>query len=210
MKKIWMLACAVAIGVATTSSTFADVSGSSLDSGTFEFGTPFTSSIVIGPNESISNVTLSINMEHSWIGDISATITHVETGSFVTLMSDVNGDDSSNLGLDPGANDDVLSPGAYTFSDAGFVTIFTAADTGGGSTFEVPIGTYLAEGGLATAFGGESTQGTWRIDFIDDTSDDDGNINGWSINFTSTAIPEPGSMVLLGLFGTACLARRRR
>ena len=213
MKKIWTLACAVAIGVATTSASFADVSGSSLDSGTFDVGVPFTSTIVIGANEIISDVTLTINMEHSWVGDITATLTHVESGLSIDLIPAAL-DDSSNLGIDSGG--DNLSPGPYTFSDAGTETIGLAAQAGF-SDYEIPLGTYLASDGTATGagslaaiFGGDSTLGSWRIDFSDSAGGDDGNINGWSINFTSTAIPEPGSMALLGLFGVACYARRRR
>lgn len=214
MKKFWTLACAIAIGVATTSVSFADVSGSSGDAGTFDVGVPFTSTIVIGANEVISDVTLTINMEHSWIGDITATLTHVDTGSVINLIPAALSD-SSNLGVDLGGTD-TLSPGLYTFSDAGTETLGTAA-AAGASNYEIPLGTYLASDGtstgsasLAALFGGESTAGSWRIDFTDSAGGDDGNINGWSINFTSTAIPEPGSMALLGLFGVACFARRRR
>ena len=98
----------------------------------------------------------------------------------------------------------------YTFSDAGVEDIATAS-AAGDSSYEIPAGTYLADGGVsfATIFGGDCIYGTWILDLSDSAGGDDGNIDGWSVSFTS-AIPEPGSLTLLGFLGVAAVIRRRR
>ena len=214
MKKTLFTAIALVASVAVSGVANADYVGNSSDSGTFDIGSDFISSIIVPVNETITDVTVTVNVEHSWVGDITATLTHVESGFSIDLIPSALSD-SSNLGIDAGG--DNLSPAAYTWSDAGFETIGTAA-AGGTSSFEIAPGTYLASDGTATGagsfasiFGGDSTFGTWTLTFSDDANGDDGSINGWSINFTSTpAIPEPSSMALLGLFAAATFSRRRR
>ena len=214
MKKLLSFACAIAVGLALTSNSLADYSDSSGDGGILDDSTPFASSIVVGVNELISDVEVSINMEHSWIGDVTATLTHVESGFSIILIPSAMSD-STNLGSDAGGN--VLSPALYTWGDTGLETIGTAVDPLGGND-ELAPGTYLASdgtamgaGSFAAAFGGDSTFGSWTLNLSDDSGGDPGSIDGWSISFTSTAaIPEPGSIALLGLIGVACVIRRRR
>jgi subtilisin-like proprotein convertase family protein len=164
-----------------------------------------TSSIVIGANQTISDVDVTLfGASHTWVGDLIATITHVDTGTSVTLFSRTGGGsgDSSDLG------------GTYTFSDGGDDWWQEAFDR----TFAEPLtpGTYQAtdinniDQFLATAFAGESTAGTWTLFLSDNSADDTGSIQSWGLSFTSTVIPEPASALFLGAAGAALLIRRRR
>ncbi|MDG1808699.1 MAG: PEP-CTERM sorting domain-containing protein, partial [Pirellulaceae bacterium] len=74
-----------------------------------------------------------------------------------------------------------------------------------------PSGVADAPVSLAGSFGGASTQGTWTLFMSDAAQGDIGSITGWGISFSSgAAIPEPGSLALLGAMGLACIVRRRR
>ena len=210
-KLVYLVALAVALALPNIS--FADYTGSSGDAGTFDVGTDFDSSIIVPVNEIITTVVVSVNIEHSWVGDVTGTITHVESGFAIDLIPTALSD-SSNLGSDSGG--DVLSPAPYSWGDLGSETIGTAAGAIGG-TDEIAPGLYLASDGTATGagsmtgtFAGDTTLGEWVLHLEDSAGGDDGNVDGWEISFESTAIPEPSSMALIGVMGLACFMRRRR
>ncbi len=211
MKKTLLHVVALTAGMAMTGVASADYFDSSADAGLFDDATPFSSTIVVPVNEIITDLTVTINMDHSWVGDVTATLTN---GTQTIELIPTALFDSSNLGFDSGG--DTLSPAPYTWSNAGLATIGTAA-AGGNSTYEIPSGTYLPSDGTATGagsfaatFGGLSTLGSWTINLSDSADGDDGHVNGWSINFTSNPVPEPSSLTLLGLLGVAAVVRRRR
>ena len=202
----------------------ADYSDSSSDSGNFGdastgnmFG-PFSSTIVVPVSEIITDVEVTVNVQHSWVGDVTATLTHTESGIAIDLIPTAAGPDigeSDNLGDDPGNNDNLI-PAAYTFTDAGTETIraHASGDINRDSNYEIPAGNYrVADGtlanGMANTFGGVNTMGSWTILFSDNSFEDDGFIDGWSISFTS-AIPEPSSFLVLGLACSFALIRRNR
>ncbi len=202
MKKTLAIALVAGLGSMTAIAT-ADTGGSSSDGGNWDVGNDFSSNIDIAVDEVIKEVTVRVNMEHSWVGDVTATISNGITS--VDLIP-TSLSDSSNLGTDTSGFDDLV-PAWYTFSDGGAQTIAAAA-LGGGSDFEIAPGTYLADSSLDAAFGGMSTAGTWTLSLSDSATGDDGNIDGWSIEFVSN-IPAPGSAMLLGAGGLV-MARRRR
>lgn len=160
------------------------------------------SDIVVPDSFAITDVTVTLdNLTHSWMGDLVATIEHVESGTAVTLFQNIGGGafgDSTDFG------------GTYGFNDAftGDIWAEAAALDGDGV---LPSGEYFAsdETGAQTflsAFNGIDSAGTWRLT-IEDTFPtlDDGELGAWSV----TIVPAPGAMALLGLAGLAGARRRR-
>ena len=79
---------------------------------------PISDDIVITANETIQDVVVTVNLNHTWLGDIEMTISNTQGGS-VALMTSPSGQpgalDSSDLGSGGG-------PAAYVFTDTGSAT----------------------------------------------------------------------------------------
>ena len=159
------------------------------------------------------NLTVAINtFSHTWMGDLSATLTHVDTTTMISLF-----DRPGSPGTGAGCSDDFN--GTYTFSDAGAQTLGAACTA---STAAIlPPGVYLASmangttGGqavvLGSAFNGEMAGGTWRLFIADKAAGDTGSFASWTLNADVSDVPEPGTMALLaGGLGLLGLYRRRR
>ncbi len=210
MKKILSCAIATAFSMAMISPSLADLIDNSGPGFSIPDNDPAgaSSSIVIGANEIISDVDVTLfGADHTWVGDLVATIEHVDTATGATLFFrtgqiGISSGDSSNLS------------GNYTFSDGGADWWAEAAARTGGEA--LTPGTYAASGfenaavSLAAIFSGQSTAGTWTLTISDNSQDDFGLIAGWGLSFTSTPIPEPGTFGVLTFAGVGLLVRRRR
>ena len=159
------------------------------------------------------NLTVAINsFTHTWMGDLSATLTHVDTATTISLF-----DRPGRPATGAGCSDDFN--GTYTFSDAGTQTV-GAACTASASAI-LPPGVYLASAAngttsgqavvLGSAFNGEMAGGTWRLSITDNAAGDTGAFANWTLNADVSDVPEPGTMALLaGGLGLLGLYRRRR
>jgi hypothetical protein len=222
MKKLLSFACAIAVGVALSSSAFADITDNTGAGFVFPDNDPngFSTDIVIGANETISDVSITLfGAGHTWIGDLVVTVSNGSTSADLMFrpgqVGGVGAGDSSNLGLPPEVSGQIPAGTDYTFADGG-ADLWAAVAALGGTEF-LASGTYGAttvDGApvsLAALFGGQSTAGTWTLTISDNAAGDLGAIDGWGISFVSTAaIPEPGSLALLSVLGVACVVRRRR
>lgn len=178
-----------------------------------------SSDIVIGAGGPISSMNwVSLNVTHTWAGDLIARITHVDTGTEVHLFSRVG---STTAG---GAGDSSNLDGTYRFFETG-ASFAAAAAAAPGTNDLIATGDYArsshalgAGAGLSNGvlqynantfanFAGESLAGTWRLTVSDHAGADLGSVAEW--HFNATAVPEPASMAALGL-GVAALLRRRR
>lgn len=176
-----------------------------------------SSDIVIGDEFFVGDITVTLfGLNHTWAGDLIATVTHVESGFSQTLFSRIGATtvggvgDSSNFG------------GDYSFNDANndamlpFGGDLWTAAAGGTTAFVIPGGDYFASGALSAAqvslldvFGGLNAQGTWRLTISDNAGADLGSLGGWGLDFVKNPIPAPGALALLGLAGLAGGRRRR-
>jgi subtilisin-like proprotein convertase family protein len=188
--------------------------------------------IVIGDTGTIASFDrVSVDMSHTWVGDLIFSLTHLETGTSVIFLDRIQSlapgstGDSSNLGK-------ILAPQYATYAFQTDLTSYTfsansiwgAATLISDSSF-IPSGVYAASGNARTgdplssyvptnlnAFAGESIAGTWRLNISDHSEADLGVLHGWQIQATTAggSVPEPTSLVLVFSAIPAIAILRRR
>ncbi len=124
-----------------------------------------TSTLNIPSGVSMSDVNVTVNITHTWINDLSLTLTS-PTGTVVTLVA-------NPCSPIVGVNDI-----AATFDDAG--TAFVCSNSPGISGIVLPAQ-------VLTAFNGQNSTGTWTLSVIDAFAQDGGSLNSWSLNICSVA-----------------------
>lgn len=119
-----------------------------------------TSTLTIPSGSTIADLNISLDITHTWISDLTATLTS-PLGTSVVLFSNP---------CDPNSSiNDILA----TFDDSGVAP--TCGNSPGIS------GTVLSSQALA-AFNGQSSTGTWTLTVDDGFAQDGGSINAWSLN----------------------------
>ena len=197
-------------GIITEGGTGFIIDGSSLH----------TSDIVLDPSTygELTNLSVQVGLnglQHDWLGDLVVTLTHVESGTSVSLFGTVGGDPfGSSAEMD----------GFYTFNDGIYNpavpaqgNLWQAADDAEAGSGVVAGGFYYATNNASpnfvsmnAAFAGITSAGTWRLT-VEDTfpAFDDGALLKWTISLTGDVVPAPGAVALLGLAGIAGSRRRR-
>ena len=123
-------------------------------------GTPTINSTLTIPsnqNQTIDKITVSLNITHTWMADLTATLIS-PTGAEVQLFSGQCG--SANNAI-------------ATFDDDGVALICQG-------TTPTISGTLIPAQPLST-FIGENTQGTWTLRIFDGFNQDGGSLNSWGI-----------------------------
>jgi len=170
-----------------------------------------SSTIVVPDSFSITDITVTLNsLTHTYVGDLIATLTHVDTGTTVSLFN--------RIGLvSSGAGDSSNFGGNYSFNDA-FTGNIWAVAASGGSSFVIPSGNYFPTGAgsstlvpMLTSLSGELSSGTWRLTISDNEQLDTGALGSWALNLQGTPIPESSSvlgLLALGLLGAGAALKR--
>jgi subtilisin-like proprotein convertase family protein len=175
-----------------------------------------SSTIVVPDSFSITDITVTLNnLTHAYIGDLIATLTHVDTGTTVSLFNRI-GRVSSGTGDGSNFN------GTYSFNDAFTGNIWTVADSGE-DDFDIPSGNYFPTGAdsstlvpMLTSLGGSQTAGDWRLTISDNGLSDTGSLGSWTLNLQGTplapvSVPESSSglgLLALGLLGAGAALKR--
>ncbi|MEM7456222.1 MAG: proprotein convertase P-domain-containing protein [Planctomycetota bacterium] len=169
-----------------------------------------SSSIFVTTPEIVSDVFIDINgFNHTFIGNLQVTLTHVETGSSATLFDGVGA--VGNVGLGDGSD----LGDSYNFGN-GFPFDLWSAAAAAGDADVIPGGPYFATDlngaavDIGAMFAGENTVGEWRLDVFDRANGDTGSFNDWGIRIISSPVPEPSSLFAMLAIGCAALSRRKR
>jgi len=171
-----------------------------------------TNTVSITQNEIITDAKFRVEgLVHSWIGDLVITVTH--NGQTATLLERVGRAANAPAGA---RGFDTNLNGTYAFVDTG-QSIWTAAALND-TNAEVAPGTYEASGAGEIpinlgVFNGTSTQGDWIFNISDRNGTALGEFTQTAVMFTSTAVPEPGTMatIVLGtMFGGLYFRRRHQ
>jgi subtilisin-like proprotein convertase family protein len=126
-----------------------------------------TSQVTIGTLGTVTNVEVTLNITHSFVGDLTAYL-RSPSGRIVELFTNV-GSQYNNF-----ANLTLTDTAARSISTLGFD--------------DLPYtGAYQPEGQLAD-FAGEDAAGIWTLIVSDTTFADQGTLDSWSLSFTSSEL----------------------
>ena len=144
---------------------------------------------VSGLSGAPTSVSVTMNLNHTWLGDVRATLIAPNAASHL-LFGRVNSIANSNCG----SSNDFNSANALTFIDTATTNFATAAGTNPvvptGNYRTVPSGPYTsvppAPTTINTAFAGVANpNGTWILRLEDGTLDDTGDITAASLTITA-------------------------
>ncbi|MCX7556909.1 proprotein convertase P-domain-containing protein [Xanthomonadaceae bacterium JHOS43] len=125
------------------------------------------SEIVIANGGSIDDLDVAINITHTWVGDIIARLTHVETGTSVAMIDRIGTTSSSSFGCSADNIDAILD------DEGSAGPVETACPPNGGQRYTPNF--------ALSAFDTESLAGTWRLNVSDNASGDTGTLNSWCL-----------------------------
>ncbi len=161
------------------------------------------------------------NLSHTFVGDLNITLTHVDTGTSVTLLDRVRKSSATSDGTGPlDYGSDSAVNGDFTF-----VTDLSSQYNSNDSLWnavalssDVLGGTYAASGNDFTGiestsyvptdlnvFAGESMNGTWDLTISDESIFDTGTLDGWQIQGMLVPVPEPSVAAMVITGGVVCL-----
>ncbi len=174
-------------------------------------GTPGTlqSSITLTESSSVLNVHVLLSgLVHAWLGELSASLTHVPSGRTASLFDRIG----YSVGTPQGDSTDFV--GHYTFADGGTNLVTLAIQLPGHTA--IPTGTYAASGAsgsgvsLASVFAGVSAAGEWRLTLKNFGVSDTAAISSWKVGVEMVPLPAPGATTLALAGGAFAGLRRRR
>lgn len=134
--------------------------------------------ISISDDRQLVNLSLYLNIEHTWVGDLVITLTNTRTGEKITVL-DRPGVPSSQYGCE---NNNIIS----ILDDA-------AAQPAENKCASAPAisGIFLPNEALSS-FTGKGVSGTWQLNVSDHSQYDDGRLNHWCLQtFVSDTMPAP-------------------
>ena len=139
-----------------------------------------SNTITIDDPRFISDIDIRLNIDHTWVGDLTVTLSHAETGRSIQLIDRPGsspGGDSDGCSLNnikaildddislPVENECSLSPVATSVYD--YIEAAVA-------------GTYIPEQALST-FDTEPISGNWTLKVVDNEPFDHGKMNQWCL-----------------------------
>ncbi|NNF17943.1 MAG: hypothetical protein HKN70_14460 [Gammaproteobacteria bacterium] len=127
----------------------------------------------------IDSLAVTVDASHTWVGDVTLTLVHEDTGTSVELM---NRPGTTGTGFGCQENDI-----AAEFNDTSSVIVENEC-----STTPPAIGGIVNPQGTLGDFAGESIGGTWRLDVSDSAGGDTGTLNEWCL-LPALVVTDPDS-----------------
>ena len=146
----------------------------------------------------VTGVDLVLNgLSHTWAGDL---IIEVEHAGVIVNLSNRPG----FPGLPFGTNVDYAGNFAFADGNPNLDAVVVAQGAG-----VLNGGTFSGNNPLAN-FNGLDADGAWTLRISDNAGGDQGSLAGWTLNVSTTVIPEPTTFGLLASLAGLGLIRRRR
>lgn len=151
----------------------------------------------------IQDVVLSMNLAHTWVGDLISTLTYDQDCSPATpnvstrVLCRARGTDAVHAvpcgtGTGFGCSSNLIAANLYQWTDG----IATAMAEGvcPGTTVNIPAGCFhnSAAGGLMSVFNGLPKGGCWTLNISDNAAADTGTVTRWQVsvlNSPTAAVP---------------------
>jgi subtilisin-like proprotein convertase family protein len=153
------------------------------------------STITVAPGAgSVTAVTVTVAATHDRVGDLVVLLTHVATGTTVTML-----DQPGTVGVDNGDNSNLLSSHPISFVDGAALpdaeTLGSGAGMGNNAVVcrDNAVCTYESHQSLG-AFSGLAASGDWRLSVTDTRAQDNGVLDAWSLRLDAeptTTTTEP-------------------
>jgi uncharacterized protein YvpB len=129
-------------------------------------------SIWINDTRAIQDLNIRLSVNHNWIGDLEASLTHFETGTTIRLLSRPG---SPNCNWD---NPRIILDDEMVLSASGQCPSWAASSD--------PLAPYM-RGGFKpdqplSYFDGQSIRGEWRLQIADLSPNDVGSLTGWCLS----------------------------
>jgi subtilisin-like proprotein convertase family protein len=132
----------------------------------------FIDDILVQEDFRVTKLTVILyNFVHTWVGDLTVQLHHLETGTAVELFRRPGYPQFSSSGLSHDLNGD------YSFNDYSSYNFEEAAFRHA----VIPSGNYTAIGFLS-AFYGQKATGTWRLTIEDCFPGDEGSLGSWQLD----------------------------
>jgi subtilisin-like proprotein convertase family protein len=122
----------------------------------------------------VGDLRASVKINHTYMGDLNVTLSHLDTNTSVTLLS---GSTCSGDNLD------------NTFSDLGGYAAQTGCRNDPNSAY--PAGALLVPSSPLSAFNGQNLAGDWRLRVVDNNFDDVGSLVSWCMSIVPAPTPTP-------------------
>ena len=127
--------------------------------------------IRVGGSGAIADLDVGVLITHTWVGDLRVTLTHVDTGTVVTIIDRPGKPALGSFGCSGEDIDAILDDEASALVEG---QCLTATPTISGS---------VRPNQPLSAFDGEQLGGTWRLTVTDSAPLDKGFLEAWSLHF---------------------------
>lgn len=142
---------------------------------------PATDMLNVTDTGSITDLNLALQIDHTWVGDLTVTLTHESSGTSVTLIDR------------PGSTNCQQDDISVTLDDAAAEAADDQCETSGGAI----NGTFQPTGSLAD-FNGLGLNSNWTLSVSDFVSQDDGALISWCLDPTTSAATATPVLAAIG------------